>query len=178
VARVLRLPLLAILVFLVLAAPAGAADRLLASPDRCGPQTDRGATPRAQEHAMRCMVNFARRAAGLSALRVGPGRLTTSADRKAADILRCGDFSHTACGREFTFHMKVHGCFGAGENIAWGSGSLGTVRSIMRSWLHSAGHRANLLNPRFREHGVALRTGSIGGQANAAVWVHQFGFRC
>ena len=174
----LRLPLLAVLLFLLLAAPAGAADRLLAPPDRCGAQTDRGATPRAQERAMRCMVNFARRAEGLSALRVRAGRLMKSADRKAADILRCGDFSHTACGRDFTFHMKVGGCFGAGENIAWGSGSLGTVRSIMRSWLHSASHRANLLDPRFREHGVAVRTGSIGGVPDAAVWVHQLAYRC
>ena len=174
----LRLLLLAVLVCLVLAAPAGAAGRLLAPPDRCGAQTDRGATPRAQEHAMRCMVNFVRRAEGLSALRVRAGRLMRSADRKAADILRCGEFSHTACGRDFAFHMKVSGCYGVGENIAWGSGSLGTVRAIMRSWLHSPSHRANLLEPRFREHGVALRTGRIGGERHAAVWVHHLGYWC
>ena len=131
---------------------------------------------------MRCMVSFARRADGLSALRVGAGRLMESADRKAADILRCGEFSHTACGRDFAFHMKASayatGCFGVGENIAWGSGSLGSVRSIMRSWLHSGGHRANLLDPRFRDHGVALRTGSMGGEAGAAVAVHHLGYRC
>ena len=33
------------------------------------------------------------------------------------------------------------------ENIAWGTGALGTVRAIMRAWLDSEGHRANLLIP-------------------------------
>jgi uncharacterized protein YkwD len=70
------------------------------------------------------------------------------------------------------------GCYGAGENIAWGSGPLGSVRAIMRSWLHSDGHRANLLAPRFRDHGVALRTGTMSGASRAAVWVHQLGYRC
>jgi uncharacterized protein YkwD len=181
----LRLSLLAIVAFLALAAPAGAAgswDRLLAPERTCGAQTARAATPRAQERAMRCMINFARRAEGRRALHVRGGRLMDAADRKAADILRCGDFSHTACGRAFTFHMRATayatGCYGAGENIAWGSGPLGSVRAIMRSWLHSDGHRANLLDPRFRDHGVALRTGTMSGASGAAVWVHQLGYRC
>jgi uncharacterized protein YkwD len=181
----LRPSLLAIVAFLALAAPAAAAgswDRLLAPPGTCGAQTSRSATPRTQERAMRCMVNFARRANGQRALRLRAGRLMVAADRKAADILRCGDFSHTACGRAFTFHMQATayatGCYGAGENIAWGSGPLGTVRAAVRGWLNSDGHRANLLNPRFRDHGVAVRTGTMSGTAGAAVWVHQLGYRC
>jgi uncharacterized protein YkwD len=177
----LRVSLLAIVAFFALAAPAAAAgswDRLLAPKGACGAQTDRAVTPRARERAMRCMVNFARRAHGHRALRVRAGRLMAAADRKAADILRCGDFSHTACGRAFTFHIRAAGCRGAGENIAWGSGPLGTVRSVLRGWLHSDGHRANLLNPRFRDHGVALRTGTMRGTAGAAVWVHELGYRC
>ena len=181
----LRLSFLVVLTFLALAAPAGAAgswDRLLAPEGRCGAQTERSATPRAQERAMRCMLNFARRADGHRALHTRTARLMRAADRKAADILRCGDFSHTACGRAFTFHMRATayatGCYGAGENIAWGSGPLGTVRSIVRGWLHSDGHRANLLDPRFRDHGVALRRGTMRGVRRAAVWVHQLGYRC
>jgi uncharacterized protein YkwD len=188
VARVLRLPFLALLALaasLALAAPASAAgswDRLLAPAGTCGAQTDRSASVRAQERAMRCMANFARRAQGVTPLLAPSGRIMRSADRKAADILRCGAFSHTACGRPFTYHMRASGygagCYGAGENIAWGTRSLGTVRAIMRSWLASDGHRGNLLSQRFRDHGVALRTGTMGGHGNAAVWVHQLGFRC
>ena len=34
-----------------------------------------------------------------------------------------------------------------GENLAWGSYQLATPKSIVRSWMHSPGHRANILNP-------------------------------
>jgi uncharacterized protein YkwD len=161
---------------------AGPYDRYLAPTTQCTPQTDRSASVDAQELAMRCMVNFARRAAGVSPLVGTNTKLMTSADRKAADILRCQQFSHTACGRPFTYHMQqvgyATGCYGAGENIAWGSGSYGTVRSTMSGWLNSDGHRANILNPRFREHGVGLVTGTMSGYPGAAVWVNQFGYKC
>ena len=131
---------------------------------------------------MRCMVNFARRAAGVSPRLASRGRLMLSAERKAADILRCGEFSHTACGHAFTYRQQqvgyAKGCYGAGENIAWGSSSLGTVRSIMAGWLNSDGHRANLLDGQFEAHGVGLVTGTMSGQPRAAVWVHQLGYRC
>jgi uncharacterized protein YkwD len=182
-----RLPFLTILgltATLALPAPAaaGAWDRLLAPAGTCGAQTDRSASVRAQERAMRCMVDFARRAQGVKPRLARSARMMRSADRKAADILRCGAFSHTACGRPFTFHIRASGygagCYGAGENIAWGSGSRGTVRATMLGWLGSDVHRKNLLSARFRDHGVALRTGTLGGHRDAAVWVHQFGFRC
>jgi uncharacterized protein YkwD len=161
---------------------AGPYDKYLAPTEKCTPQTDRSAAVDAQELAMRCMVNYARRAAGVSPLVGTNDKLMVSADRKAADIVRCQQFSHTACGRPFTYHMQqvgyATGCYGAGENIAWGSGSYGTVRSIMSSWLNSDGHRANILNPRFKEQGVGLVIGTMSGYANAAVWVNQFGYKC
>jgi uncharacterized protein YkwD len=185
VSRLSLLVLLAAVPLLAFVSPAAASgewDHLLAPPGKCGAQEHRGASVRAQERSMRCMVNFARKAHGLTPLHARGTHLMRAADRKAADILRCGDFSHTACGRAFTFHMRATayatGCYGAGENIAWGSGALGTVRSILRSWLESDGHRANLLNARYRDHGVALRTGTMAGYSGAAVWVHQLGYRC
>ena len=36
-----------------------------------------------------------------------------------------------------------------GENIGYGSGSLSTPRSIVRGWMNSAGHRANILSRSF-----------------------------
>src|SRR5829696_5091505 len=120
----LRLPFLALLALtttLALAAPAAAAgpwDRLLAPAGTCGPQTDRSAGVRAQERAMRCMVTFARRAHGVKPVLARSSRMTHAADRKAADILRCGAFSHTACHRPFTYHIRASGyaagCYGAG----------------------------------------------------------------
>jgi uncharacterized protein YkwD len=165
------------------AAPANAAyENLLAPASQCAPQTDRAASAAQQTAAMRCMVNFARKAAGVSPLLATNTKLNTSAQRKADDILRCQQFSHTACGRPFAFHMQqaryATGCHGVAENIAWGSGSYGSVRSIMSGWLNSAGHRANILNARMREQGIGLVTGTMSGYRGAAVWVNHFGYRC
>ena len=182
-----RTPRLVLILAALLAAPASAQaasapDRLLAPAGTCGAQQDQTASARTQERAMRCMVNHARRAAGVAPLRSRGTHLGRAADRKAADILSCG-FSHTACGNPFTLRMArgpatPAAASRAGENIAWGSGPLGSVRGVMESWLASPGHRANLLSPRFADHGIALRTGALAGEDNAAVWVHQLGHAC
>ena len=59
-----------------------------------------------------------------------------------------------------------------GENIAWGSGILGTPRSLMNAWMNSPEHRDNILQPRYREIGVGADWGSpLNPSAPAAVIV-------
>ena len=41
----------------------------------------------------------------------------------------------------------------AGENLAWGAPSLSASGTVSR-WMASSGHRANILNPRWRNIGV------------------------
>jgi uncharacterized protein YkwD len=48
-----------------------------------------------------------------------------------------------------------------GENV----GAAGTVRRIRTLWMQSAGHRANILNPRFRRIGIGVV------KARGLVWV-------
>jgi uncharacterized protein YkwD len=50
----------------------------------------------------------------------------------------------------------------AAENIARGQRS---ATEVFHSWTSSPGHRHNLLNPRYRRHGI--------GWANG-YWVHDF----
>ena len=131
---------------------------------------------------MRCMTNFARRRAGLHRLAADP-RLKRSAAHKARDIVRCESFSHYACGRDFTYWIRrvgylSGGCWRAGENIAWGSGDYGSVRSIFEAWMHSPGHRSNILSPGYDGLGVGLEIGSFEGYSPASVWVQHFGERC
>jgi uncharacterized protein YkwD len=160
-----------------------AALRVLAAPGETCPGVDDASAPAgAQEQAMECMVNFARREAGLPALKDNR-KLDSSADAKATDILRCNEFSHEACGRDFTYWFRRTGylgnrCWWAGENLAWGTGSLGTVRSILQAWLHSPPHRANLLGSQYDDFGIALRVGDLSGASAAHLWVNQFGRRC
>ena len=130
---------------------------------------------------MRCMSNYARERAGLG--RVGDATdLDRSARDKSGDILRCNSFSHYACGRQFTYWMERVGyiparCWRAGENIAWGSGELGNVRSIFRAWIHSPEHRENILGP-YSQIGIGLSVGNLGGRSDAHVWTQHFGSHC
>jgi uncharacterized protein YkwD len=43
-----------------------------------------------------------------------------------------------------------------GENIAWGQRTSGSPAATMDSWMHSPGHRANILRPEFHEVGVGV----------------------
>ena len=43
----------------------------------------------------------------------------------------------------------------AGENLAWGAPGLG-VRKTVSLWMHSPGHRANLLNKDWNKIGVSI----------------------
>ena len=156
--------------------------RLLAKPAACAHQNDANAPAAVQEQAMRCMTNYARRHAHRAKL-VDSEELDLSAEMKSRDIVRCDSFSHFACGRDFTFWMQHVGyltasCWRAGENIAWGSGSYGTVRSVFNAWMHSAGHRDNILSRSFDQFGVGLDIGGLDGYSNAHVWVQHFGDQC
>ncbi|HEY2715831.1 MAG TPA: CAP domain-containing protein [Solirubrobacterales bacterium] len=173
-----RIATLVAVALLLLPAAAGARRaNAIAPASACPHQTELGAPAGVQLRAMLCMTNFARRADGLPPLtRSRP--LARAAARKSADILRCDEFSHEACGREFTYWMSrfgyTRGCWSAGEDIAYGTGDLGTVRSIFIDWMNSPGHRANILG-KFRKIGIGRRVGSIERAQGAVVWTQDFG---
>lgn len=131
--------------------------------------------------AMLCYTNYARTHNGQSAL-VEVESLRWSAAQKSTDILNCHEFSHTACGREWSYWIKQSGytsvpCWHIGENLAWGAGELGTTRSIFRAWMASPEHRANILGD-YAEVGINHRVGTLEGVSNAHVWVSHFGKHC
>lgn len=65
-----------------------------------------------------------------------------------------------------------------GENIAWGTMWLATPRAIVRGWMASPGHRANILERSFRYTGVGidptLPQSMSAGQAGA-MYTQDFG---
>ncbi len=130
---------------------------------------------------MACMVDYARAQAGLTGF-AEVEALQLSADDKANDVLRCDSFSHFACGRDFAYWMRETGyvssqCWRVGENLAWGIGDYGTVRSIFRAWMSSPEHRENILDD-FSETGISLRVGTLSGQAGTHIWAEHFGTHC
>jgi uncharacterized protein YkwD len=138
-------------------------------------ETDRPAAARLQ--TMRCLLDWARRARGLPALPMN-ATLSHSAQLKGNEIVRCGDFSHTPCGRAFERTFQAAGYQGraTGENLVWGESLARTPRLLMDSWLHSTGHRESLFRPDWREQGLALvDAASFLGRGPATIYVHQFG---
>jgi uncharacterized protein YkwD len=151
--------------------------RLLPPTSKCeGP---RPASDR--ERAVRCMINYARRQSGLPRLEQARA-LKRSSKGKSGDIARCQDFSHTACGRAPLYWFKKVGyarnCWGAGENLAWGTGRFASPRSTVTRWLKSPPHRRVIMTRRYRRIGLHVRESSLRGHSQAEVWVGHFGYRC
>ena len=161
---------------------AGAYERYVAPDTACtgfavAPQSDAD-----QVAEMACLLDYARAIDGHRPLRRSP-LLAASAAIKADDIVRCADFSHTACGRSINAPFEQAGYVALrfsvelSENLAAGS-PQDTPRSIMRAWLESTGHRRNLLNGRWLDGGLALRMlPAAGGAPSQAIWTAHFGRR-
>ena len=152
------------------------AQRLTPPTGSCTGKDELDAPLHVQRRAMLCMINSTRRSAGLARLS-GMVRLSRSADSRSREILRCNSFSHFACGRAFTSWVRRVGCDIGGENLAWGTGYAGTVRSIFRGWMRSPAHRRNIFG-RFAQVGVGLRVGTLSGYRAAHVWTQHFGSHC
>jgi uncharacterized protein YkwD len=128
---------------------------------------------------MLCFHAYARRRAGVGALRTVP-ELERSARSKAELISACHQFSHRPCGRPivsvFSDAGYLHGTWSVGENLAVGSGPLGSVSGTFARWLDSPGHRHDLLNPAWHDIGVARRGPlRVSGYADVILWVVHFG---
>ena len=130
--------------------------------------------------AMRCLVSQVRTAMGRPSLH-GSSALSRSAAAKAAAIARCRSVTHHACGTTLQTSIRRSGysggtCFKLGENLASASPGM-TPREVLRMWLDSRGHRANLLSPKFRDTGLATRTLQL-PTGPLEVWVEHFAARC
>ena len=161
-------------------APA-AGGRLIAPPAACPGQSNLEAPAETQVQAMLCMTDFARRQIGLSSL-TSAAELDASARSKALDVLSCDSFSHSACGREFTFWMREAGyigesCWRVGENLAWGVGQEGTVRATFQAWMRSSTHRRNVLGD-YTDLGLGFEVGALSGRDGTRVWAQHFGSHC
>ena len=135
------------------------------------------------ERTTLCLVNLERTSRGLRRLRDN-ARLERAATRHSRDMVARDFFSHTSLGGATMMdRIKQAGYLGRarsyslGENLAWGTGTLGTPLKIVDGWMHSPGHRQNILNPRFEELGVGIVPGAPGGHADGATYTTDFGAR-
>ena len=110
-----------------------------------------------------CLVNRERAAHGESPLRSN-ARLEHAAQGHAASMGFGNYFDHIGpAGQTPLSRMRAAGYiysshigFEIGENIGWGTIWLGTPRAIVAAWMASPGHRANILDARFRETAIGV----------------------
>ena len=128
-----------------------------------------------------CLINGERSAHGVKPLR-HDAKLYRAAIRHSRDMVAKRYFAHNSrSGARFsariasTGWMNGRGRWAVGENLGWGSGTQATPRSIVAAWMHSAGHRANLLNPRYHVIGIGIASGAPAGSNGGATYTTDFG---
>jgi uncharacterized protein YkwD len=129
------------------------------------------------KHATLCLINHERRKRGIRKLRDN-SRLDLASRRHANDMSRRKYFDHGDFVGRIKSARYLNGARGytLGENIAWGSFDYATPANIVDGWMHSPGHRANILNSTFREIGLGIaRGGPVGGVGRAGTYVTDFG---
>src|SRR4051794_29348503 len=119
-----------------------------------------------------CLLNAERKKHGLRKLRLSK-RLSKAAVKHSRDMVHRDYFSHTSLsGASFVDRIRHTGylsgahAWTVGENLAWGSGSLSSPAQTVRAWMHSPGHRHNILTGRFRHIGIGIVVGApahVGG---------------
>ncbi|GAA3787424.1 CAP domain-containing protein [Streptomyces chiangmaiensis] len=116
------------------------------------------------------LTNTERAAAGLAPLAADP-RLAAAAQAHSADMVARDFYAHTSPeGREPWDRAAAAGSRHrtVGENIACGQRS---PAEVVRGWMNSPGHRANILKPAFTHLGV----GFVGGGRAGTYWTQLFG---
>jgi len=110
-----------------------------------------------------CLINRERAAHGERPLRPN-ARLRRAAQAHTASMAREDYFEHVGPrGQTPLARMRSVGYISSsrvgyevGENIAWGTLWLATPRAIVAAWMASPGHRANILDPHYRETGIGV----------------------
>ncbi|HEU0317983.1 MAG TPA: CAP domain-containing protein, partial [Solirubrobacteraceae bacterium] len=129
--------------------------------------------------AVLCLINEQRAGAGLRPLREN-ARLAGAARRHSDDMARSRTFDHVgSAGDTFATRIAASGylqsgrAVTAGENIAWVPARRSTAGAMVADWMSSADHRANILDPGFRDTGIGLSlappSGFTGGGPGATV---------
>lgn len=135
--------------------------------DQCGPVDGRpseiGLDAAGQTTV--CLVNRERTQRGLSPLGVN-ALLNAASLEHSQDMVRRRYFEHsTPEGRTVIDRLRAVGysrgaSASTGENLAYGVGAESTPAAIVRAWMHSPGHREDILRPAYTEIGIGIALGS------------------
>jgi uncharacterized protein YkwD len=148
--RIVGLCLGALLAFLIVAVPAGTSAKSRAQMRSI----------QSLDAALLLEINAVRAQHRLAPLRRS-SELASAAASHSRSMLSQGYFSHdSADGSSFWkriqgyYPSSGHKLWMVGENLVWASPELGARRAV-ELWMRSAPHRANLLDPRWRQVGIS-----------------------
>jgi uncharacterized protein YkwD len=130
------------------------------------------------DEAVLCLVDDQRRQAGLTPLHPDAA-LGAAATRHSRDMVARDYFGHydpsgggpEARARSAGFCRRA--CR-ISENLAWGTRVMATPAAMVRDWMHSAEHRAIILDPRQRLTGIGVVYGAPGQSGQAATITEDF----
>lgn len=109
------------------------------------------------------ITNKARHAKGLDRLTLNAS-LSLAAQNKANDMARNAYFGHVSpSGLSYANFITTSGYtyMYSGENLAF---QYTNASALMKAWLKSSGHRANILSEHYTDIGVGIAYGERGGK--------------
>lgn len=140
---------------------------------------------KALSKATLCLLNEERAERGLKPLKAQK-KLAAAAKRHSKAMVKRRFFAHNAPNGQTALHRikkarytKGARAWGIGENIAYGTGGKATPASIVDGWMKSPGHKANILNGKFRHIGIGIVNGApvTTAASVSATYTTNFGFR-
>ena len=119
-------------------------------------------------------TNIQRQLNGVAPLKIN-SKLMLAAKNKVDDMFTRQYFEHISPTGEGPDHLaKVveYNYLMVGENLALGN--YKNNKTLLEAWMNSPGHRANILNPKYKEIGIAVKQGEMHG---LSTWlaVQEFG---
>jgi uncharacterized protein YkwD len=138
----------------------------------------------AVERAVLQLINKTRSERGLHTLSVEK-HLDAAALGHSRQMLSEDYFSHySAGGTTYAERLRAAGytrsgytSWSVGEVIGWGKGTAGTAGAIVKAWMGSSGHRAVILDKRWRDIGIGCAEGSFRGISATLMYTVDFGRR-
>ena len=134
-------------------------------------------SPKKARRAVICLVNKNRTDRNLAEL-VRSNSLTDASNRHSRRMRSHNCFAHQCNGEADlagrvarSGYLPCRCNWVLGENIAWGAGRRGSVKSLVRRWMASPGHRRNILTERFTEVGVGFLHGRPGQATHSAAMI-------
>jgi uncharacterized protein YkwD len=132
-----------------------------------------------------CLVNRERAANGERALQPNAA-LRQSAQGHTDSMVAENYFEHDGPGgqtplqrmRDAGYIYSSHIGYAIGENIGWGGAQLGTPKAVVAAWMASPGHRANILDPRYRDTAIGVSErlpSSVAHGQRGGIYTQDFG---